>query len=192
MTRPEAGGPAALEAYLARLRAELAGVPAAERQEILLETRSHVLERTGRPPARGVDEVLAELGPPAEYARQFLPEVEAAPPHRPGTLGGLAWLATGRWTALPLLFAVVLAYGVAAFTFLFAVSKLLEPNATGVYTSDAQGRRGLMIVWSDPTHGGHEVLGMWLVPLALLVSLAIHLLMSTLLRRFFRAESRRP
>jgi len=191
MTR-DANGPA-LNAYLARLQAELAALPAEDRREILLETRSHVLERTGRSPGRGVDDVLAELGTPQAYARQFLPEeqIPAAPPVRgPGALGGLARLATGRWTALPLLMAVVFAYSIAALVFFIGMVKLFDPRATGIYTSDAHGRTGFMIVLSNPHHGGHEVLGMWLIPIALLIALAIHLLMSALLKRVLRAGTR--
>ncbi|HET7456644.1 MAG TPA: hypothetical protein VFJ74_03250 [Gemmatimonadaceae bacterium] len=202
---------AALEAYLERLDAALAGAPASERREILLETRSHVLERTERSPERTVAEVLAELGTPTEYARQFLADdlVEssttaasgarptasaavddagAAPTHD-GVLLGLARLATGRWTRLPIFVSVVGAYAVAVFTFVLALGKLAEPHATGLFVRTVGSHRYVAIVWSDPYAQGRDVLGYWLVPLALLVSLAIHLAASALFRRLLRGAA---
>jgi uncharacterized membrane protein len=52
----------ALETDLARLDAALTALPPGERQEILLETRSHVVEQTRRSPSRSADDVLEELG----------------------------------------------------------------------------------------------------------------------------------
>jgi uncharacterized membrane protein len=186
-----APGPPGLDAYLARLEGALAPLPAAERQEILLETRSHVVEQLRRAPDRGAADVLAELGPPEAYARQFLPEPDEPRPGPPaGTLHRLARLATGGLRTIPLLFLVVSAYAVALFAFLLALNKLLEPEATGLFF-ELRGKRGVMFVLSDPNHGGRDVLGFWLVPLALLVSLAIHLAMSALLRRVLRTDARR-
>jgi len=165
-------------------------VPAEERREILLETRSHVLERTARAPAP-VEAVLAELGPPEAYARQFLadaePPADAAPATpAPDVVQGFARLATGRWTALPLLLVVVTGYAFALLLFLLAVSKLLEPDTTGLYLSDARGRPAFLIVWSDPGFGGREVLGHLFAPLALAIAAALHLLLRALLRRVAR------
>ena len=197
MNRTEAGRSPELDRYLARLEAELRAVPPAERQEILLETRSHVLERTSRVPSLTVGDVLAELGSPEAYARQFLKEDapvrerESAPlAQRPGALHGLARLATGRWTTLPLFLVVLAGYAVATFAFVFAAAKILEPNATGLFVDYVDGRRSVMLVWSDPTPDGRDVLGWWLVPIALGISATIHLILSALLRRVLRNDVR--
>ncbi|MFN2566744.1 MAG: hypothetical protein ABR499_17240 [Gemmatimonadaceae bacterium] len=191
MRKTEAGQSPALDRYLVRLEAELRNVPPADRREILLETRSHVLERTSRAPSRSVKEVLAELGPAEEYARQFLPDSEPQQTDRPGVLRGIAYLATGRWTTLPLFFVVIGAYAVAALAFAIGVWKLVEPNATGLWITDlGGGRRSVGLVVSDPNQKGREVLGYWLVPLALGISVTIHLAMSALLRRVLRTDAR--
>ena len=191
MNKREAPATDSLESYLARLEAALAPVPTADRQDILMEMRSHVVERTRRAPFRSAEEVLAELGPPEAYARQFLPEEEvAAPARRPDSLRGIARLATGGLAKLPLLFVVVAAYAIALFTFLLAVAKLMEPDATGLFVSNTPAGRSVMLVWSHPNHGGRDVLGYGLVPLALLISIAIHLAMSALLRRVLRRDQR--
>lgn len=180
---------AGLERYLSRLEAELAAVPAPDRREILLETRSHVLERTSRSPSRSVEDILAELGPPEDYARQFLAEPEPRRTARPGALRGIARLATGRWTTLPLFFVVIGAYAVAALAFAIGVWKLIEPNGTGLLINDfGGGRRSVHLVVSDPRQQGREVLGYWLVPIALGISVGIHLAMSALLRRVLRSD----
>lgn len=180
------GSDARLDAYLARLEAELAPLPAQERREILLETRSHLLERTAGAPTGSGDAVLAELGSPEAYARQFLPHADE--PERPaGAPATIARLATGPWTGLPVLFVVMVAYGIAAGTFLLGVWKLVEPRATGLFVSHAGGGRSVMLVVSDPRAAeGRDVLGYWFVPIAILISVSIHLAMSALLRRVHR------
>jgi hypothetical protein len=192
MNRTEAGESPGLDRYLARLEAELRNVPLADREEILLETRSHVLERTSRSPSRSVEDVLSELGPPDAYARRFFPEADPEPVGRPVVLGGIARLATGPWMTIPLFVVVIGAYAVATAAFLIAVWKLVEPNATGLWITELEGgRRSAQLIVSDPHQKGREILGYWLVPLGLGVAGAIHLAMSALLRRMYRGDARR-
>jgi hypothetical protein len=192
----EAQATGALETYLAQLEAALTKVPTHERQDILLETRSHVVERTHRSPFRSVTDILAELGPPGTYAQQFLTE-QTSPVRLSDTLRasdplhGVARLATGSWRVLPLLLFVVSAYAVAVFALFVAVSKLIEPDATGLWIHYVNGeRRSISFVLSDPRQPGREVLGYALVPLALLVALTIHVAMAALLRQVLRRDTR--
>jgi uncharacterized membrane protein len=201
VSRADAGGHAPLDAYLRRLDVALARVPEAERREILLETRSHAVERTGRYPGPDVDAVLAELGPPEEYARRFLPADEEATapapspsapwPRGPGALDGVARLATAGWASLPLLVLVVIAYAVAGIALLVGVDKLLEPEATGFFVRRV-GEKVVAanFVVSDPIHAGQDELGYWLVPLAFGLAAAIHLVVSAILRRAYRDDPR--
>jgi hypothetical protein len=182
-----------LDRYLSRLEAELGAVPPSDRREILLETRSHVLDRTSRSPSRSVEEVLAELGAPEEYARQFLRDEEPAPPAAPrlGTLHRLARLAAGGWRTLPLLSFVLASYAIAVFAFAIGFWKLVEPDATGLWINDfGGGRRSVLLGVSNPNQKGREVLGYWLVLIAFGISVSIHLAMSALLRRVLRNEPR--
>jgi hypothetical protein len=191
-----------LDTYLQRLDAALARVPEGERREILLETRSHVVERTGRYPTPDVESVLAELGPPEEYARRFLPAEEglgtpagpapAAPPsRRRGALYHLARMAAAGWTSLPLLFLVAAAYGVALIAFVVGVDKLLEPEATGFFVQRVGGKVvAANVVVSSPYHPGRDELGYWLVPIAFGLAIAIHLGVSAILRRAYRDDPR--
>ena len=182
----------AIERYLARLELELSRVPPAERADIILETRSHLAERARRAPERAVDDVLAELGTPNEYAHRFLPdEPPPADRSRPGALHGIARLATGGIKWFPLLCVVAFAYAVAVLAVIIAVDKILEPGATGVFFDYAAGHRRFRgAVISDPHVQGREVLGYWLVPIMLALATAIHLAMRGLLRLFLRREER--
>ena len=180
-----------LESYLARVETALASLPPAERREILLETRSHVLERAERR-SGSTGDVLAELGAPEDYAQQFLPATDPAPEPEPSALGGLARLAEGKWTSLPLLFAIVSAYAVAVIATLLALSKLAEPDATGLWISQSGGgHRSFYLVASDPSHANdREILRPWFVPIMLLIALTVHLAMSALLKRLARGRAR--
>lgn len=186
-----------LAAYLARLDAELAGVPAGERRDILLETRSHVVEQVGRVPARRVEEVLAELGAPEAYARQFLGDAEAAPPpadapHGSTVLFGLAQLTTRGARALPWLLVFGLLYVLAGIALLFVIGELIDPAGTGVFVQprpDAPPR--VLVVISGEEGTGGDVLGRALVPVGLLVAGAVHLGARALLRRLLRSRAHR-
>jgi hypothetical protein len=196
--RPGAPEPA-LDAYLSALDAALAGVSAAERRDILLETRSHVLERTARAPGRPVGAVLAELGPPDAYARQFL-TTAAAPgdadahggadtdgsprPRGSATLRALAELTGRGWRAVPLLVAVAVAYGLAGLLLLFVLGEVVDPAATGIFVRDRPGRpAAINVVISGYGNLGRDVLGRALLPLLLLLIAAIHLAVLAVVRR---------
>jgi hypothetical protein len=191
VSRNELAAPVALERYLARLATALAALPESERREILRETRSHVLERALRSPDRATEAVLAELGPPADYARPFLPEAGRALGTPTSALHRLALVATAGWRTFPILAVVLASYTVAVSAFAIAVWKIVEPDGTGFWVNDLAGERpsfGLAV--SDPRQKGREVLGYWLVPIGLGIAAGIHVAMSALLRRVLRRDRR--
>jgi len=183
------GGPAPLKAYLARLEAALASAPPAERREILLETQSHVFERARRSPWERVEDVLAELGAPEAYARQFLPEAAVPAPTPDNTLEATARVAGGGWAALPMLFAVATAYAVAVLALFMAAWELHEPETVGLWIGTGPEGRRFLLGSNLSGRNMREVLGGSLVPLALLVAATIHLAVSALLRRLLRAAT---
>jgi len=186
---PHPGETAPLRVYLARLEAALASAPAAERREIVLETQSHVLERVHRSPWEPVEGVLAELGAPETYARQFLPEVPSpSRPSRPGqTLRAVAGLAAGGWATLPALLVVAALYTVAVVALFMAAWELHQPDTVGLWIG--MGAEGRQVLLGSNLSGRsmREVLGGRLVPLALLVAVTVHFAVSALLRRMLRA-----
>ncbi len=208
--------PEALGAYLEVLSAALASLPADERREILLETRSHVAERHARrlrassasttDSDGAVAAVLAELGPAEAYAARFLgeslppemsPTAVGAPapvPVDPRVVARLAGVHAAGWRAVPTLTAVVLAYAVAAVWLIIAVAKPFAPETTGLFV-EPDGRGGINVdfVFNSAPHRGHrEVLGWWLLPLAPLVAWAAHRGAGALLGRMAAGRRARP
>jgi uncharacterized membrane protein len=193
---------AAVASYLARLDAALAAVPPGDRREILLETRSHVVERLGRSPWRGADAVLAELGAPEAYARQFLGDDDGAPappapPAPPGatqgsaTLFALAQLTTRGGRALPWLLLFGALYVVAGVALLFVIGDVFFPTGTGVFVQPPSAASPhVWVVIAEAGAPGADLLGRAIIPIGLLVAAAIHLAARGLLARLVGREAR--
>jgi uncharacterized membrane protein len=200
----------ALERYLTHVAAALHAIPPAEREEILLETRSHVVEQARRTPSGRAEGVLARLGAPEHYARQFLAEsvAEAPPADAPPrarargrgtgsvTLRGFAALASGAagwWWRGPLLALVLAAYGVAGCAFLLLCAELTDPPGTGVFVRpNGDGNYSIAVLLSDPAPPGTtDLLGGWLAPLLLTAIAAVVFGVRALLRRVLRDDAPR-
>jgi hypothetical protein len=161
---------------------ELAPLPPEERREILLEIRSHVLEPSRRTPRR-TEDVLADLGPPREYARQYLRNPEVGPQDA-GVFRRIFALTAGGPRSFPLLIAIVTSYGVAALLFWAGVLDLVVPDSVSVWVSgEGRPERKLHFVIGRFTGDGRELFRRTLAPLLLLLALLIHLALSRLLRR---------
>jgi uncharacterized membrane protein len=65
-----------LHAYERQLRWALDALPEADRDSIVAELRSHVLDRLDA--GDNLDAILAALGPPNDYARAFCESYEVA------------------------------------------------------------------------------------------------------------------
>jgi hypothetical protein len=174
---------AALDAWLSGLGDALAPLPAREREDIVLEARSHVLESVSRPLAPTVAQVLDELGSPRAYAREFLVLRPPVSPPPLGVLQAMSRVAAGPWRRRPVLAVAAVAYGLAGMFALLAISELIDPSATGIYANWTRGERYFFIVASDPRHREHEILGSWLIPVMIVLIALIHLGMRRLLRR---------
>jgi uncharacterized membrane protein len=196
----DAGDPAAsrnptLESYLSRLDAQLGALSPDERREILMETRSHVSERTARFPFPSVDEVLGQFDGPEVYARQFRqdrPPLPAASQQRSRrtALQGLARLAAGGWLALPVLLVVVFAYAIALTAFIVGLTKVISPTEVGVWVSDVGGRTHLSHAGYNAEFGGREILGYWLAVITFGIGIAISAAASAFLRWLARTDPR--
>jgi len=187
----ETSASTALQEYLNRLDSALVRLSETERREILLETQSHVAEQARRSPELSVPEILAELGGPGDYARTFL--VDEDPPvarHR-GALHGIARLATGSWTALPLLLFILCCYSVAVFMLFVVLLEILEPATTGLWVEQTATGRNVDFTLSGPLTQarGPDELGAWLIVIALSTAAIIHIAMSALLRRVLPREA---
>jgi hypothetical protein len=159
------------EAYLQELTVELAALPWGEREEIVREARSHILERLSRHEG-DLDVILQDMGPPARYAASFLegrdPDAPTAPAS--GTPLQRTVLMAARLVGAAL-------NGGAGLLVLIALYKLAWPGRMGVWREpptvpgkDLHLEFGFGV---DIVPAGREILGYWLVPLALAAAAAL-------------------
>jgi len=166
--------PTEAEQFLRKLSAALAGLPSADRDDIVAEIRSHLAERA----ARGEADLVAPFGPPEAYAASFLQERALA-----GALArGSSWalgraLASGArraggWYAV-LVLAILHLYGIGLVA--MAALKPLFPANVGMFVGD--GKFGLGAHFGPEAEykysGTREVLGWWAIPIFLVAGALI-------------------
>jgi uncharacterized membrane protein len=156
--------------WLNRLNWALASIPAAERDDIVVETRGHLAESIadGHSPR----DALAHFGAAETYARTFLDDIELS-----GALGSqragamLSVLARRVHKSLVAAFGfllVVVLGGVAFGAMLTALVKIVSPAYAGFWVGPRDFGLGVI---DDPSHA-HELLGKWIFPvLALILAL---------------------
>lgn len=164
-----------LSAYARELRWALSALPDADRDSIVDEMRSHLLDRVDA--GTSVEDALTSLGPADDYASAFRDAYTVATslssgrtPHLLGTL--LRYVTTSVSAAI----AGVLIFGAWMFTLMIgniAFLKLGDPTHVGLWKGDNFFFIGII---EDPSTG-QELLGPWLLPLAL-ASLVISLLLT--------------
>ncbi|WP_260597709.1 HAAS signaling domain-containing protein [Sphingomonas endolithica] len=174
--------PTEADAYVRKLLWALQSLPHEDRLNIAAEIHSHLSESAtaGRDAAARAYE---KLGPPHLLARRFVEEYELAGAlHRaaPGRLL-LAILSRGsrNVAALGAGFGAVLCY-VFALTFLVvAAAKPVMPANVGLWrTGDGATLAGLVAV--PPT--GADLLGLWIIPVALAAAIGCYLFGTQVLR----------
>jgi hypothetical protein len=185
----------AVDSYLMALRKQLRELTDEDANDIVEEIRMHILDKTcGDVQPETIRETLAALGTPAELANKYCTEEMLA---RGRAARSPAYVArsAGRWALLTVVGLVVfllsvVGYGFGGFLFMVGLLKIFNPGGTGVYG-----------VWTDheksfnwgsgpgPNRPG-ELLGLWLIPIGLLVGGGLLLLTFQLgrwsLRKFWR------
>lgn len=156
-----------IEDYLRRLRAALGALSEVEREDILAETRSHLLERRESGGQAGVEQAIAAFGPAEDYARAFIDEHRlraASAGGGPLELAGvLLSQATRRISAFAGFALVALVYVIALACFAVAGMELIRPDMAGLWIHDG----GLALGIMDPETldpGAREVLGVAILP----------------------------
>ena len=155
-----------IETYLNRLQLALAGVPSAEKEDILREIRAHILDSAGNNPDRegAVDRVLRLLGSPEELAGRYSTEwqlTRASRSFSPWLLLRTCW----HWARLGM--KGTLAFLLALFGYTTALSltvaiflKPFMPNKIGMWI----GPEGLNIGVPSHPERMHELLENYFVP----------------------------
>ena len=163
-TRPEP----AVDRFLDRVRASLRGMPASEVEEIVLELRGHISERSESP--GGIDAALASLGDPADLAREYRTErvairgeCSSSPITILHSLHLLGRRSVAGWLALLL---AALGYAWAFALGGAAIEKLISPRDVGLWYRPGVGSLPRITVDGPGPAGAHELLGWWFVPVA--------------------------
>jgi len=166
----------AVERYIGRVRALLRGRPAAEIDEIALELRGHIAERTSL--GGDTEAVLRALGEPEELARQYRTDQVAERAQCSGSpiviLHSLLLLRRGRPAGWVALFLAAMGYAWAFVLAAAALEKVLSPHDVGLWLGSG-GLPRLTVDGPGPP-GTHELLGWWLVPFGLVVGAALFFL----------------
>jgi hypothetical protein len=172
------------ETYLRQFERDLVKIPSGERDKIVQEIRSHLLDRAQVGPQM-LGAAISQLGPPRLLARSFVEDyaLQGALKGRTSPLILIAMLprAIRSLTALAICTAGVVLY---AFTFAFvfiAAWKPISPEHVGVWR-DASGRIADGGVIYGMPHTMPEVLGWWIIPISLAAGAATYVLASLLMR----------
>ncbi|HEX4953603.1 MAG TPA: hypothetical protein VF017_09460 [Thermoanaerobaculia bacterium] len=166
--------PQPLAAYLRELRWALGALPEADRNEIVAEARSHLLDRLEGGAA--IEAAIAGLGTPRDYARPFVEDYRQSTALAHGRTRDLLPVlleriatsarAAGSVALLLLLWAPALALlGT-------AIVKLSHPQIAGLWV----GPKHFFIGTIDDPTVAHEVLGFWIFPLAVVALVVAWLL----------------
>ena len=163
------GAEARIQSYLARVRVALRGLPEHEIDDILRELRSHVDELADKE-GSGVEAALESLGDPLDLAQTYRSEnqmVRAQCSSSPLViLEGLRHATSGtsgRVTATAL---YVLGYFGMGTLWAGALEKLLSPSRGGLWYTTGDVWSITLVVGGNPPAGARELLGWWLVPIA--------------------------
>ncbi len=204
----------AIDHYCERLRKALAKAPAAERDEIVEDVRHHVLERVdaeGHVTGQALDAVLRAVGDPNDLASEY--RMHAMLRHASASRSPLILLNTTiRWatTGVVGMTAAVITlvgYGCAAVFYLSAFLKPFFPSRIGlwlgprhtvtfgywngrlseteVYGISLRPPASFVLGTLSPTDGPvRDLLGIWLVPVAVVCGV-FAMLATTLFARWF-------
>jgi hypothetical protein len=159
-----------IEAYLSGLDGALKGMRREEREEILREIRTHILDSLPGDPQAGLEPVLRTLGAPERLAEQYQTEfllTQASHSFSPWLLLSTAW----RWAhtgirGFVVFMAATVGYGMALGFFVTALLKPFLPNRIGLWV----GRGNFAFGAAGPGAGVHEVLGNLYIPVSMLLA----------------------
>lgn len=158
---------AELKTYLRRLGWALATLPARDRDDIVEETREHVMARVEQ--GLSMREALAALGQAELYGRRFVDEMEVSSALAgQRSLPSLALLLrrAHRSVAAAVTLLVLLVFSVLALMAIAAlVTKPFDPEHVGLWITS---RGGLYVGTGDASPVRRELLGNWIYPAAVL------------------------
>ena len=175
--------------YLQSLRSHLKSMPAATREEIVMEIASHIQESL----AMGVplDEVLIHLGSPERVAAAYRDNLIIRRARRSfsplASIRAMARIATkGIFGFAVAIFATV-GYCFGGGMVLVAILKPIFPRNTGVWMNGSH-LVNMGVIIPAPVPPVHDVLGQAIIPICLILGTGIVLLTTGIVRLFLRTS----
>ncbi|MBK8171934.1 MAG: DUF1700 domain-containing protein [Sandaracinaceae bacterium] len=164
--------PSEAETFLRQLRAGLASLPRADRDDIIAEVRSHLYERH----AAGKTPLLEGFENAQSYASRFAAETALRGALARGTSVDLGKaLLTGATTGISMLLVVVplaVAYMIAVALVLAGALKPIMPTRVGLFV-DMQDNFVALGAYGGDMHLLRELLGFWAMPLFVLSGIVL-------------------
>jgi hypothetical protein len=167
-----------METYLATLRRQLRDLMEDDVRDIVGEIHAHILDRTSPDPSpEKLAATLAALGSPQQLALRYHTD-ELVRRAQITRSPALLWRSLFRWAALSLGGMTVfmlsgIGYCIGGMIFVMGLLKLFLPNKAGLnITHDANSWGAGFGAGSGP-HSGHDPIGLWLIPICLVLGSAI-------------------
>jgi uncharacterized membrane protein len=181
-----------IENYLTALRLRLGPLTIGEREEIVREITAHIRD-SAEESGSSVESVLARLGPAEALAAQYRDGQLIRRASRSFSplvlLRGAMRLATKGVSGVFVFFCAVFGYAFGAGFVLVAFAKMIVPAHAGAWVQDGNLVSAGAFLYDVPPQA-HEVLGMWIIPLGLMLGSLTILLTSFLIRASLRVSQR--
>lgn len=159
-----------IESYLARVRVALRGLPESEIEDILRELRSNTVELAGEEAAE-VEAALRSLGDPIDLARTYRSENQMVRAECSGSplviMQGLRHASQSRLGRVAATALYAFGYINVLTLWAAAIHKLFAPSHTGLWYTPGWIWSLTLVTGGGQPEGARELLGWWLVPVAL-------------------------
>jgi hypothetical protein len=190
-----AGSEPKIESYLAQVRAALRGLPAPEIDDILRELRSHIVELTSD--GMDLEAALHSLGDPVDLAKTYRTDNQMVQAECSGSplviLQGLRHASRSRLGRFFVTVLYFFGYANVVALLAAAIEKLIVPARTGLWYTPGKIWSLNLVRGGDAPAGAKELLGWWLVPIALVVGWALRYLIDRVaqwwIRRYRRSRA---
>lgn len=165
--------PMTIDAYIGRFQTALRGSPMAQEEQarLALEIRGHLSEVAERSDDL-LERSMAAMGKPEAFAKGFLAEFELAQAVRFGTtrrvLIALVRVSVRSLAAFVTAMGAFIAYGMGVAFVAVAVLKPFFPRHTGLWLHPLK----FGLEFGGPVHTDQELLGLWFIPVAVLLAAA--------------------
>jgi uncharacterized membrane protein len=184
-----------LEEYLQKLRGVLKPLPEEERDEIILEIKGHILERIAHSSqaeddTEALKNALIRLGKPEEYAFEFVTDYLL----RKGIERKKAWMIFKgllRWgcnTLVGFFYSLFFfaSYLISASFVIVGIMKPIFPEKVGFFLRNGRFENFGLIMGVTDNPNMQEVLGYWIIPIALVIGIAWFFVTTWLLKKVIR------